>query len=120
MGNPLWFRSILSGIVGAAIGLIFVAIANLVSPVANLVQELTIVCVPAFLICAGRAHHRRAPSKDIMMGRGSEMRPGLVRRLQSDPKVSHYCPKIIYVLSSGAAKGFCHVGMLATPWKRGA
>lgn len=49
MGNPLWFRSILSGIVGAAIGLIFVAIANLVSPVANLVQELTIVCVPAFL-----------------------------------------------------------------------
>lgn len=53
------------------------------------------------------------------MGRGSEMRPGLVRRLQSDPKVSHYCPKIIYVLSSGAAKGFCHVGMLAALETRG-
>ena len=47
------------------------------------------------------------------------MRPGLVRRLQSDPKVSHYCPKIIYVLSSGAAKGFCHVGMLAALETRG-
>jgi len=49
MGNPSWFRSILSGIVGAAIGLMFVAIANLMSPVANLTHELAVVCVPAFL-----------------------------------------------------------------------
>jgi hypothetical protein len=49
MGNPSWFRSILSGIVGAAIGLVFVAIANLVSPVPNSAHELVVVCVPAFL-----------------------------------------------------------------------
>ena len=49
MGNPSWFRAIISGIVGAAIGVIFVAVANLVSPVANLAQELAVVCIPAFL-----------------------------------------------------------------------
>jgi peptidoglycan/LPS O-acetylase OafA/YrhL len=49
MSNPSWFRAIISGLAGAAIGVIFVAIANLVSPVANLPQLLVVVCVPAFL-----------------------------------------------------------------------
>jgi NTE family protein len=32
--------------------------------------------------------------------------------LRSDLGLSRYFPKIVYVLSGGAAKGFCHVGML--------
>jgi len=47
------------------------------------------------------------------------MTPGLVGRLQSDPKLSRYLPKIVYILSSGAAKGFCHVGMLEALEARG-
>jgi len=49
MSNHSWFRAILSGLIGALIGVIFIAVANLVSPVANLAQTLVIVCVPAFL-----------------------------------------------------------------------
>jgi len=43
------FRAILSGIIGLAIGAIFVAIANMTSPNAHLAQVLVIVCVPCFL-----------------------------------------------------------------------
>jgi hypothetical protein len=49
MASLSWFRAILSGLVGLVIGVIFVAVANLLSPVANLVQTLVVVCVPAFL-----------------------------------------------------------------------
>jgi H+/Cl- antiporter ClcA len=49
MSNPSWFKATLSGLIGAAIGVVFVAVANLVSPAANLVQLLVVVCVPAFL-----------------------------------------------------------------------
>lgn len=49
MSNPSWFRALLSGLIGAAIGVIFIAVANLISPIANLVQQLVVVCVPAFL-----------------------------------------------------------------------
>ena len=52
MTSPSWFRAVLSGLVGAAIGVIFVAVANLVNPVANLAQVLVVVCVPAFLSAA--------------------------------------------------------------------
>ena len=47
------------------------------------------------------------------------MRPGLVDRLKADPKLSRYLPRIVYVLSGGAAKGFCHVGMLEALETRG-
>lgn len=47
------------------------------------------------------------------------MTSGLVARLQADPKISRYLPKIVFVLSSGAAKGFCHVGMLEALEARG-
>jgi hypothetical protein len=49
MSIPSWFRAILSGLIGVAIGVIFIAVANLVSPVANLAQVLIVVCIPAFL-----------------------------------------------------------------------
>ena len=49
MRNPSWFRAILSGLIGVAIGVVFIAVDNLVSPVANLGQILVVVCVPAFL-----------------------------------------------------------------------
>lgn len=44
-----WFRPILSGLLGVAIGVIFIAIANMVSPAKNLPQMLVVVCLPAFL-----------------------------------------------------------------------
>jgi NTE family protein len=47
------------------------------------------------------------------------VKPGPVERLHSDPKLSRYLPKVVYVLSGGAAKGFCHVGMIAALEKRG-
>jgi hypothetical protein len=49
MSNPSWFKATLSGIIGAAIGVVFVAVANMASPVANLAQLLVVVCVPSFL-----------------------------------------------------------------------
>jgi len=49
MSNPLWLKAMLTGLIGAMIGVIFIAIANLVNPIASLVQVLIIVCVPAFL-----------------------------------------------------------------------
>jgi hypothetical protein len=42
-------KAILSGFIGIAIGVVFVAVANLVNPVGNLTQSLIIVCVPAFV-----------------------------------------------------------------------
>ena len=47
------------------------------------------------------------------------MKPSLAERLRSEPKLARYLPKVVYVLSSGAAKGFCHVGMLEALEARG-
>jgi hypothetical protein len=44
-----WAKAVLSGIIGTVIGVVFVAIANLASPIANLAQVLIVVCVPAFI-----------------------------------------------------------------------
>jgi hypothetical protein len=49
MSNPSWFRAIISGLIGMAIGVVFVAVANLASPIANLIQVLVVVCLPAFI-----------------------------------------------------------------------
>ncbi|HUX36273.1 MAG TPA: hypothetical protein VMV44_00100 [Rectinemataceae bacterium] len=49
MSYPSFFKALFTGLVGAVIGVIFVAIANLVNPIASLVQLLIIVSVPAFL-----------------------------------------------------------------------
>ena len=49
MKIPSWFKAILSGLLGLIIGVIFVAVTNLVSPVANISQSLIVVCVPSFL-----------------------------------------------------------------------
>ena len=49
MGKISWVRAIVSGLIGMMIGAIFIAIANMVSPIAYLVQVLVVVCVPCFL-----------------------------------------------------------------------
>jgi purine-cytosine permease-like protein len=49
MSNPSWLKAMLTGLIGAATGVVFIAIANLVNPIASLVQVLIIVCIPAFL-----------------------------------------------------------------------
>jgi len=49
MRSHPWAKAILSGIIGTAIGVIFIAVANLISPIVNLAQDLVVVCVPAFV-----------------------------------------------------------------------
>jgi hypothetical protein len=49
VGKISWVRAILSGLIGMMIGAIFIAIANMVSPNAYLLQVLVVVCVPCFL-----------------------------------------------------------------------
>jgi uncharacterized protein YacL len=49
MSTSSWFRAFLSGLVGIAIGVIFTAVVNLLSPLGNLVQTVILVCVSAFL-----------------------------------------------------------------------
>ena len=36
----------------------------------------------------------------------------IVEKLRTDPVLGRYAPKLVYVLSGGAAKGFCHLGMI--------
>ena len=40
-------------------------------------------------------------------------------RVRSDRGLGRYSPKIVYVLSGGAATGFCHLGMIESLEKRG-
>lgn len=47
--NSSWFRAFLSGLFGILIGIVCVAVANMMSPFANLEQVLILVCLPAFL-----------------------------------------------------------------------
>ena len=49
MGKFTWFPMVLAGLVGAVIGVVFVAVANLMSPLPDLFQTLVVACVPAFL-----------------------------------------------------------------------
>jgi NTE family protein len=42
--------------------------------------------------------------------------PAEIRR--ADPGLARYLPKIVYVLSGGAAKGFCHLGIIEALEKR--
>lgn len=46
------------------------------------------------------------------------MRPP-VEELRADRHLGRYCPKIVYVLSGGAAAGLCHLGMIEALEKRG-
>ncbi len=49
MSTSYFFKSFSAGLLGAVIGLVFVAIANLVNPIVGLAQFVILVCVPAFL-----------------------------------------------------------------------
>ncbi len=49
MSYSSFFKALFTGLIGAVIGVLFVAVANLVNPIANLIQLLFIVSVPAFL-----------------------------------------------------------------------
>ena len=42
-----------------------------------------------------------------------------IERVRSDRGLGRYSPKTVYVLSGGAAKGFCHLGMIEALEKRG-
>jgi NTE family protein len=42
-----------------------------------------------------------------------------IASIRSDPRLLRYLPKIVYVLSGGAAKGFCYVGMLEALERKG-
>jgi NTE family protein len=44
---------------------------------------------------------------------------GPVERVRSDHGLGRYCPKIVYVLSGGAASGLCHLGMIEALENRG-
>jgi NTE family protein len=43
----------------------------------------------------------------------------MLDRVRSDRDLHRYCPKIVYVLSGGAATGFCHLGLIEALEKRG-
>jgi NTE family protein len=45
--------------------------------------------------------------------------PGRIERARSDRGLGRYCPKMVYVLSGGAATGFCHLGMIEALEKGG-
>jgi len=44
---------------------------------------------------------------------------GVVGKVRSARGLGRYCPRIVYVLSGGAAMGFCHLGMIEALEKRG-
>jgi NTE family protein len=43
----------------------------------------------------------------------------LIDSVRSDMLLSRYAPRIVYVLSGGSSKGFCHLGMIEALEKRG-
>ena len=45
--------------------------------------------------------------------------PGRIERIRSDRRLGRYCPKMVYVLSGGAASGLCHLGMIEALENRG-
>ena len=45
--------------------------------------------------------------------------PGLIERVRSDRSLGRYSPNMVYVLSGGAARGFCHLGMIEALEKKG-
>jgi NTE family protein len=45
--------------------------------------------------------------------------PTILERVRSDRILCRYCPKIAYVLSGGAATGFCHLGLIEALEKQG-
>jgi len=45
--------------------------------------------------------------------------PSCIEEVRSDPGLGRYGPKMVYVLSGGAATGFCHLGMIESLEKRG-
>jgi predicted acylesterase/phospholipase RssA len=45
--------------------------------------------------------------------------PGYIERIRSDRSLDRYSPKMVYVLSGGAASGLCHLGMIEALEKRG-
>jgi NTE family protein len=45
--------------------------------------------------------------------------PGLIERVRSDRSLGRYSPDMVYVLSGGAARGFCHIGMIEVLEKKG-
>jgi NTE family protein len=44
---------------------------------------------------------------------------GILSKIRSDRTLGRYRPKIVYVLSGGAAMGFCHLGMIEALERRG-
>lgn len=42
-----------------------------------------------------------------------------IERIRSDRGLKRFAPKVVYVLSGGAAKGLCHLGMIEALEKRG-
>jgi NTE family protein len=45
--------------------------------------------------------------------------PGLIESVRSDRGLGRYSPKMVYILSGGAAGGFCHLGMIEALQKKG-
>jgi NTE family protein len=45
--------------------------------------------------------------------------PGVLEKVLSDRGLGRYHPKIVYILSGGAAMGFCHLGMIEALERRG-
>jgi NTE family protein len=47
------------------------------------------------------------------------VKQGVLEKVRADRGLGRYCPKIVYVLSGGAAMGFCHLGMIEALERRG-
>jgi NTE family protein len=47
------------------------------------------------------------------------MMSGSLGKIRSDGALGRYSPKMVYILSGGAARGFCHLGMIEALEKKG-
>jgi NTE family protein len=71
---------------------------------------------------SGRSVHRNIDEVSIgsvKIHPGGVVVPSCIERIRSERSLSRYSPKIVYVLSGGAATGFCHLGMIESLEKRG-
>jgi NTE family protein len=69
--------------------------------------------------CAAEFRPSRSACSQERRGRSIAGMQNIVEKLRADPVLGRYASKLVYVLSGGAARGFCHLGMIERLEKSG-